>query len=78
MFEEIKEVILEQLDVDEENVQLNSNIVQDFGADSLDLIELAESISIKYKIEFEKDEFKNIKTVQDLVDLVSEKRRNLK
>lgn len=73
MFEEIKDLILDQLDVEPKEVTLDKKIVEDFGADSLDLIELSDAISIKYGIEFNKEDIKKIKTVKDLVNIVEEK-----
>ncbi|ACZ01249.1 acyl carrier protein [Streptobacillus moniliformis] len=74
MFEEIKEIILDQLDIESENIRIDSKIVEDFGADSLDLIELASTIEEKYGFEVTKEEIKEIKTVNDLIKIVEEKR----
>ncbi|CAM3092559.1 acyl carrier protein [Streptobacillus ratti] len=74
MFEEIREIILDQLDIESENITLESKIVEDFGADSLDLIELSSTIGEKYGFEITKEEIKDIKTVNDLIKIIEEKR----
>ncbi|WP_156299694.1 acyl carrier protein [Streptobacillus canis] len=74
MFEEIREIILDQLDIESKDITLESKIVEDFGADSLDLIELSSTIAEKYGFEVTKDEIKEIKTVNDLIKIVEEKR----
>ncbi|MDC4459574.1 acyl carrier protein [Streptobacillus notomytis] len=74
MFEEVKEIILDQLDIESEDITLESKIVEDFGADSLDLIELSSTIGEKYGFEITKEEIKDIKTVNDLIKIIEEKR----
>ncbi|CAM3171226.1 acyl carrier protein [Streptobacillus felis] len=74
MFDEIKEIILDQLDIESKDITLDSKIVEDFGADSLDLIELSSTIAEKYGFEVSKNEIKEIKTVNDLIKIVEEKR----
>lgn len=55
MFEEIKSIIIEQLDVEEEQISINSKIIDDLGADSLDLLEIMTSVEEKYEIKISKD-----------------------
>lgn len=74
MFEEVKNIILEQFDIDENEITLDSNIVEDFKADSLDLIELCSAIEEKYDINLEKNELKKIVKVKDLIKIIEEKK----
>ena len=56
MIEEIRELILEQLDVEREEITLDSRFVEDLGADSLDLMELASSLEEEYGVSIDKEE----------------------
>lgn len=51
MFEKIREIIAEQLNVEESEVQLTSNFKNDLGADSLDLFELVMAMEEEYDVE---------------------------
>ncbi|CAM3384617.1 acyl carrier protein [Pseudostreptobacillus hongkongensis] len=74
MLEGLKEIILEQLDVDSNEITLDANIVEDLGADSLDIIEIATALEEKYGITIEKEEMKNIVKVGDLINLIENRR----
>ena len=63
MLEEIKELIIEQLDVEREEITLDSKFVEDLGADSLDLMELASTLEEKYEVSIDKEELKKITKV---------------
>ena len=69
IFEEIKEVICEQLEVEPEKVTLETTF-EELGADSLDLFQVVIEIEDKYGIQLENAE--KIKTVKDAVDYVTE------
>lgn len=70
LFEEIREVICEQLEIEKEEVTLDTTF-EELGADSLDLFEVVIELEEKYNIELEDAE--KIKTVQDAVKYVEEK-----
>lgn len=74
MLEEIKELIIEQLDVEREEITLESKFVEDLGADSLDLMELASSFEEKYEVNIDKEELKKIVKVGDIVELIKIKK----
>ena len=67
IFEEIREVICEQLEVSEEEVKLETTF-EELGADSLDLFQVVIEIEEKYGIQLENAE--SIKSVKDAVDFV--------
>lgn len=69
MFEEIKSIIIEQLDVEEEQISINSKIIDDLGADSLDLLEIMTSEYGKYEIKISKDKIEKLKTIGDILKL---------
>jgi len=70
IFDEVKEVIVEQLNVNEDEVKLESNFVEDLGADSLDVVELVMALEEKFEIEIPDSEAEKIATVQDVVDYI--------
>lgn len=67
MFEEIRDVICEQLEVSPEEVKLETSF-EELGADSLDLFQVVIEIEEKYGIQLEDAE--SIKTVKDAVEYV--------
>lgn len=69
IFEEIRKVICEQLEVEPEKVTLETTF-EELGADSLDLFQVVIEIEDKYGIQLENAE--KIKTVKDAVDYVTE------
>lgn len=70
MLERIKEIIADQLSVDKEKVTLESNFVDDLGADSLDTVELLMAFEEEFGVEIPDTEAENIKTVQDVVNYI--------
>ena len=73
IFERVREVIVEQLGVEEKEVVSSANLVDDLGADSLDLVELIMSLEEKFsdsshKIEIPDEDAEKILTVQDAID----------
>ena len=69
-FEKVKELLVEKLGVSEDKITLESEIVKDLGADSLDLVEMLLSMEENFGITISDDETENIKTVKDIVDIV--------
>lgn len=72
IFEKVKKLIAEQLDVEEANIQETSNIADDLGADSLDVVDLVMSIEDEFDVEIPEDQVENIKTVGDIVKYIED------
>ncbi|MBQ9482642.1 MAG: acyl carrier protein [Ruminiclostridium sp.] len=72
IFDKVKSIIVDQLDVDEDKVTLNSNIQDDLGADSLDIVDLVMSFEDEFDLEIPDDQVENIKTVGDVVKYIEE------
>ena len=72
IFERIREIICEQLDLEEDNVTLDSNIMEDFEADSLDLVDLVMSLEDEFNMEVPDDQVENFRTVGDVVRYIEE------
>ena len=73
MFEKIAKVLADQLGIDKSKITLESKIVEDLGADSLDVVELLMSLEEEYGITVSDDEAGAIRTVGDLVALLEKK-----
>ncbi|MBO5448464.1 MAG: acyl carrier protein [Ruminococcus sp.] len=73
VFDKIREIIVEQLDVEEEKVTAEASITEDLGADSLDVVDLVMSIEESFDIEIPDEEVENIKTVGDIVKFIETK-----
>ena len=70
MFEEIKAIIVDVLNCDEDKVVLEASLSEDLDADSLDAVELGMAIEDAVGVAIADEDLPNIKTVQDLVDYV--------
>ena len=67
VFEKVREILMNQLDVEESEVTMESNIAEDLKADSLDLVDLLMSLEDEFDIEVPEEEVEKVKTVGDLV-----------
>ncbi len=68
--QKVKQIIVEQLGVDEAEVTSSASFVDDLGADSLDQVELIMAFEEAFDIEIPDEDAEKIKTVQDAVDYV--------
>ena len=73
MYNEVKEIIMEKFGVDEGVIKPEAKLIEDLGADSLDMIELVMAFEDKYNIEVSDEEAVNIKTVDDVVKAIEER-----
>ncbi|MEM0530280.1 MAG: acyl carrier protein [Candidatus Pararuminococcus gallinarum] len=73
VLEKVREILCDQLDVEEEQVTLDASITDDLGADSLDVVDLVMSIEEEFDLEFPDEEVENIKTVGDIVKYIESK-----
>ena len=72
MLDKIKEIVVEQLGVDADQVTPDANFVDDLGADSLDTVELIMAFEEEFGIEIPDTDAEKIKTVQDVMDYIEE------
>ena len=68
MLEKMKEMIADQLSVDEDKITLESNFKDDLDADSLDLFELVMALEEEYGIEIPSEELESLTTVGAIID----------
>ena len=69
--EKVKQIIVEQLGVDEGEVTPNASFVDDLGADSLDTVELVMAFEEAFDIEIPDEEAEKIKTVKNAIDYIN-------
>ena len=72
MFETVRKVLAEQLEVDESIITPETDIIDDLGADSLDLVELVMSLEEHYDIALTDDKTANVRTVGQVVKLLEQ------
>ena len=72
IFDKIKDIIIEQLQVEESEVNMDTNLMKELSADSLDAVEIIMAIEDEYGIEIPDEEAEKMQTVGDLVRYVEE------
>jgi acyl carrier protein len=72
LFDDVVEVVVEQLSVDAGEVKEDSKFVEDLGADSLDVVELVMALEEKFDIEIPDDVAEGIATVSDAMKFIEE------
>ncbi len=73
MFEKMREIIAEQLGVDEDEITPDTSFKEDLGADSLDLFELTMALEDEYDIEIPAEELETIETINDVIEYLRSK-----
>ncbi|MCK4502346.1 MAG: acyl carrier protein [Desulfuromonadales bacterium] len=69
--ERVKQIVAEQLGVDEEQVTDNAAFMDDLGADSLDTVELVMALEEEFDVEISDDDAEKIQTVKNAVDYIN-------
>ena len=72
VFEKVRDILVDQLDVEEEKVTMDASITDDLGADSLDVVDLVMSLEEEFDVEIPDDQVENIKTVGDIVRYIED------
>ena len=73
IFEQIKKILCDQLDLDEEQVTEDSEVIDDLGADSLDIVDLVMTLEEEFDTEIPDEDIENLRTVGDIVKYVEER-----
>jgi len=71
--DKVKQIVAEQLGVDEGEVTASASFVDDLGADSLDVVELVMAFEEAFDIEIPDEDAEKIKTVQEAIDYIDKK-----
>ena len=72
VFEKVSNILANQFDIDESEITMNTDLSEELSADSLDYIDLINSLEDEFSIEFSDDDAEGIKTVGDIVKLIEE------
>ncbi len=72
VIDKVKELVAEQLGISKDTIKAESNIIEDLGADSLDVIEMLMTLEDEYGITIPDDKISQIKTIGQIVELIEE------
>ena len=72
-FDKLKEILVEVLGADKDDIKPESKFVDELGADSLDLVELIMAFEDKFEIEISDEEAEKMVTVKDVLDYIDAK-----
>jgi acyl carrier protein len=70
IFEKVREIIADQLGIDEEDIVSDAKFLEDLGADSLDLVELIMALEEEFDLEIPDEDAEKISTVGDAVEYI--------
>lgn len=73
IFEQVKKILCDQLDLDEEPVTEDSEVIDDLGADSLDIVDLVMTLEEEFDTEIPDEDIENLRTVGDIVKYIEER-----
>ena len=73
VFDRIREYLADQLDVDPDKITPDSDIVEDFGADSLDVVDMITTLSDEFGVDIPDEEIETFHTVGDVVNYLEER-----
>lgn len=74
VFDKVKAILVDQLDVEDESITMDSLIADDLGADSLDVVDMVMSLEEEFDVEIPDDEIETMKTVGDIVKFIEAKK----
>ena len=72
VLEKVKMILSSQFDVEEDNITTETNIADDLGADSLDVVDMLMSLEDEFDVEIPDEEIEHIRTVGELVSYIEE------
>ena len=72
MFEKVQDIIVEQLSISAEEIKPESSLIDDLGADSLDIVELIMAFSDEFGVDISDEDAEKINTVGDVIDYLKE------
>ena len=71
-FEKVREIVVEQLGVEADDVTIDSTFIDDLGSDSLDIVELIMAFEEEFSVEIPDEVAEKIKTVKDTVNYIEQ------
>lgn len=73
IFDKLKDLVVDQLGVEEDEVTMEASMQDDLGADSLDLVDLVMSVEEEFGVKVADEDLENIKTVGDIVNYIEDR-----
>ena len=73
IFEQVKKILCDQLGLEEEQVNEDSEVIDDLGADSLDIVDLVMTLEEEFDTEIPDEDIENLKTVGDIVKYIEDR-----
>ena len=72
LFERIRDLLAEQLDIEPSTITMDSDIMEDFDADSLDIVDMVMTLEDEFEVEGPDEVVENLRTVGDVVRFIEE------
>lgn len=72
VLEKVKTILANQFDVDEDTITAETNVMEDLGADSLDVVDMLMSLEDEFDVEIPDEEIEKMRTVADVVAYIEE------
>lgn len=72
VFEKVKKILCDQLDLEEDQVTEEAEVIEDLGADSLDIVDLVMTLEEEFDTEIPDEDIENLKTVGDIVKYIED------
>ena len=72
VFEKVQGILTDQLDLDADDITMESSLTEDLGADSLDFVDIVMSLEDEFDAEFPEEDMEGVKTVGDVVRYIEE------
>ena len=72
VFEKVQKILCDQLDLEEEQVTEEAEVIEDLGADSLDIVDLVMTLEEEFDTEIPDEDIENLKTVGDIVKYIED------
>ncbi|PKL38062.1 MAG: acyl carrier protein [Spirochaetae bacterium HGW-Spirochaetae-1] len=73
IFNKVKNIIIKQLNIEEENVTKDASFIEDLGADSIDSVELIMAFEVEFNIEIPEEDAERLQTVDDVVKYIQDR-----
>ena len=72
LFERIRDLLAEQLDIEPSAITMDSDIMEDFDADSLDIVDMVMTLEDEFEVEVPDEAVETLRTVGDVVRFIEE------
>jgi len=70
VFDKIREILSAQLNIDEDEMTMDTKIIEDLGADSLDVVEMLATVEDEFDAEIPDEKIESLKTIGDVVEYI--------